>query len=219
MTKLYEAMVMAGITQRIELFNECGYTSKNLYEQISLLTEEQQKAIQSGFAWIQQNGFQDDVVVIGGTAVASHVPGGRKLTPDLDILVKSLSPFTELFHQQKINYESIADSAMVASLSFSGITVDVFNADFMMWQNRRLNSLVFSTAVRQNIGGVNWRVIDSALLMCMKSQTGRQKDMEDMILLWKKIQDKAEVQKMAKQLIAIGVMTKEEYTDMKSFMF
>lgn len=217
--KLYEQMVLAGLTNQIELFNETGYSSSNLFREISVLTEQQQSAIQQGFSWVQQKGLQDSVVIIGGTAVVCHIPGGRSLTPDLDLLVTNVAAVEKMLDEDGIAYTAIADAAMERSLAFGGVTATAFNVDFMAWENRRLNAAVFSTAGTCKVGGATWKVIDPALLMCLKAKSGRPKDMDDMRRLWQSINDKDRVKKMFKSLMSIGVLARDDWEDMSAFMF
>ncbi len=213
----YNQLVLAGLIQPLELFNENAYSSNNLYKEVSALTEEAQKKLQLGLQWLQGHNLKDEFVVFGGMAVVHYVPGGRPLTPDLDLVCHDLQRIIGLLEQEKVQFTALALSDAI--LPATGISIPVFDTDMLVLKNRQLNDYIMQTAQPGAIAGAVMRFIDPSILMCLKSKSGRPKDLDDAIKLWSVVKDKKKVIQVGKNLIRKGALTQEDLSDLQSFMY
>lgn len=152
-----------------------NFDSKNLFEKIGLLTEQQQRDIEKGLQWIDQN--YGDVIVVGGIAVVNYLTGSRTLTPDLDVMVNDLDHLKSKLDEQEINYENLINNL--------GITVPQFNTDFLDVHqgNFEINKLAIGQPNVTTIFGYKMKIIKPELLTIMKLELGRNKDLGDGLAL------------------------------------
>lgn len=152
-----------------------NFDSKNLFEKIGLLTEQQQRDIEKGLQWIDQN--YGDVIVVGGIAVVNYLTGSRTLTPDLDVMVNDLDHLKSKLDEQEINYENLINNL--------GITVPQFNTDFLDVHqgNFEINKLAIGQPNVTTIFGYKMKIIKAEILTIMKLELGRGKDFGDVLAL------------------------------------
>jgi predicted nucleotidyltransferase len=152
-----------------------NYTSRNLFNKVNLLNEEQVTKISKGIDWTLK--YYPSAVLIGGTALVHYLHGGRDLTPDLDFMVDSLSKIKNILDNQDILYRPLRDSYN----NIMGITVEDFNIDYLdaNINNPTLNKLILSTYNQGIIGGYSIKIINPELLTIMKLELSRQKDIQD----------------------------------------
>lgn len=161
------------------LLLEENYTSKNLWNKINLLKEQQLVGISNGLDWTVEN--IPSAVLVGGTAVVHYITGARDLTPDLDFLVNDINSL-----RTKLSYDDIKYSELNPGYGEPiGITVDDFNTDYLDPEkvNPRLNELILRTPSKATIGGHFVNIINPELLAIMKFELGRDKDVNDGIKL------------------------------------
>ncbi len=151
-----------------------NYSSLNLFNKISLLTEQQIQQISNGMEWTVNN--YPNAVVVGGTALVHYLKNSRDLTPDIDFMVDDIELLKEKLENDNIEYSPLRSTNQII-----GTTVDVFNTDYLDSStiNPTLNKIILSTAVRTQIGGYEVRIISPELLAIMKLELGRDKDIKD----------------------------------------
>lgn len=172
-------------TKKPTLHLKESFTSRNLYEEIALLTEKHAVHMSVGLQWTTEN--LPNAVLVGGAAVVHYLPGGRSLTPDLDFLVESINEVKLKLDDDGIYFTDLANPQATQATSGSplGVSVEDFNTDFIdpEMNNRILNRLVLSTPRKIHIGGVQVRVVAPELLAIMKIELGRDKDTDDAFAL------------------------------------
>jgi len=152
-----------------------NYTSENLFNKISILEYSTIDNFSDGMSWVENNEIQG--VLIGGTAVVNYLKSGRDLTPDIDYLVSNLNDVKTKLEKDNIDFKPIKDS----KLGNIGITVPKFNIDFLDSKigNKAINELILKTFTRTKIGGEDINIINPELLIIMKLNLGRTKDIND----------------------------------------
>ncbi len=160
---------------KINLSIKEGFASKHLYEKISILETSTIKNIERGMQWVHN--FIDDAVLIGGTSVVNYLKEGRDLTPDVDFLVKDISNLENKLNTAKLRFSFLRDS----NGRNIGITVPEFNIDFLDAKagNTSLHQLILKTFNLIMIGGTNLKICNPELLVIMKFEVGREKDLND----------------------------------------
>lgn len=163
------------------------FSSNNLYEKMSLLTESQIKDIYKGIEWTAKN--YGSAVIIGGTATVHYLKSSRDLTPDMDFLVDNVSDLEVKLYNDNIHFSPIkGDKGDI------GITVEEFNTDYLSVKsgNYLVNKLALKTAVNVNVGGISMKMITPEVLAIMKIELGRNKDVDDgLALITSKILNKS----------------------------
>jgi hypothetical protein len=156
-----------------------NFDSKNLFNKVSILTEDQVNRISSGLDWTVKN--VPDAVIIGGTALVHYLNGGRDLTPDLDFMVNNLPMVKAKLDNDDILYKALRGG----NIGLLGITVDNFNTDYLDSNigNTALNKMIMNTSRSARIGGSMVRIISPELLAIMKVELGRDKDLNDGLAL------------------------------------
>jgi hypothetical protein len=152
-----------------------NFDSKNLFNKVSILTEDQINRISSGLDWTVKN--VPDAVIIGGTALVHYLNGGRDLTPDLDFMVNNLS----MVKAKLDNDDKLYKALRGGNTGLLGVSVDDFNTDYLDSNigNTALNKTIMSTSKSARIGGAMVRIISPELLAIMKIELGRDKDLND----------------------------------------
>lgn len=156
------------------------FDSTNLFEKISLLSENQVVEIYNGIEWTTKN--YSNAVIIGGTAVVYYLNKGRDLTPDVDFLVEDVSELKSKLDNDNMHYDLIkGDKGNI------GITVEDFNIDYLDVNagNVVINKLILRTYKNAKIAGYTVKIIIPELLAIMKIEFGRDKDFEDGLSLIK----------------------------------
>ena len=152
-----------------------NHSSKNLFEKINILNEQQLSSIAQGLDWTLNN--ISSAVLIGGTAVIYYITGARDLTPDLDFMVHDISLVKNRLSMDDIHYSELN----VGYEQPLGLTVESLNTDYLDSQigNSKLNNLILSTYILGNIGGRQVKIINPELLAISKFETSRNKDVND----------------------------------------
>ena len=174
-----------------------NYTSKNLYNKVIKLTENQVQKISNGLDWVVK--YHPSAVLVGGTALVHYLSGGRDLTPDIDFIVGDMSKLKSLLDDQDILYRPLRDDNNNAI----GITVNKFNTDFLdaSMNSRELNKLILQSSNIAKIGGYNVKIVSPELLAIMKLELGRDKDIKDGF-----------------NLITSGLLNKNEYVNLTTHL-
>lgn len=147
------------------------FTSSNLEQKLNLLSDVELQKILLGFNWLKDN--HNNAVILGGVAVVSYINGGRLLTPDLDIMVNDINLIKEVLDNQGLKYSNLINDL--------GISVQEFNLDILDGNtgNKQLNQLILSDPIEHKIYGNNYRIIRPELLVILKLELGRTKDISD----------------------------------------
>lgn len=156
-----------------------NYSSKNLWEKVNILTEEQINSFTTGLEWTMNN-FKN-AVLIGGGATVHYISSARDLTPDLDFLVNDIDLVRTRLSRDNIKY----DRLYIGKEKSLGLVVDQFNIDYLDSNvgNIRLNELIMETSNVANVGGFQVKIINPELLAIMKFELGRDKDISDAFML------------------------------------
>jgi hypothetical protein len=198
---------------KLNLLNEAGYDSANLWWEVNALTLEQIKRTQSALDWLVDTGLQNAVVIVGGTAVAHHSGIARPLTPDIDFLVRDLQPIRRLLQQERIAYTPLE----FTDDSHVGISVPIFDADFMVMTNAKLNETIFATSRVSRFGGKPFRFIAPEMLAMMKLLTGRNKDLDDAVKVLQSLPSTASFKSLVKRLRSEKLINKQQSDDVLAF--
>ena len=161
------------------LYIQENYCSRNLWEKVNLLTEEQIGNIKRGLEWTVNN--FPNAVLIGGTATVHYITSARDLTPDLDFLVNDIGLVRTRLSRDSISFERL----YVGGEKSLGLVVEEFNTDYLDANvgNVKLNRLILTTPNTGNIGGYQVKIINPELLAIMKFELGRDRDINDAFLL------------------------------------
>ena len=156
-----------------------NFTSENLFEKINILTEGEKNKILHGLHWTSENVLE--AVLIGGISTVHYINGDRYLTPDVDFIIEDIDKFKSKLENDGYQYKSL-NSGQEYDL---GITIDEFNTDYLdsTKGNILLNKVILSTPNTTLIGGYEFKIINPELLAIMKLDLGRDKDIEDGLLL------------------------------------
>jgi predicted nucleotidyltransferase len=152
-----------------------NFDSENLFNKVSILTEDQRGRISAGLQWTVAN--IPDAVIIGGTALVHYLSGGRDLTPDLDFMVADLTTVKAKLETDDILYKALRGG----NVGLLGISVIDFNTDYLDSNigNTTLNKMILKTAGTAKIGGLQVKMINPELLAIMKIELGRDRDLTD----------------------------------------
>lgn len=178
MKYLREALHLAGLTEHVDLRNDKGFDSQNLFREMAVLAPAAVNKLQAGLQWIKNHNIQ--AVIIGGTAVAHYVAGSRPLTPDVDFLVANMTDVQNKLRQEQIQFTPLAEIG-----AFSGIQVPQFDTDFLDANSGtpEINRYVFQTARNERVGGATFPIISPEVLAIVKFNIGRDKDDKDAFML------------------------------------
>lgn len=173
------------------------FDSENLLREFLVLEDTDKRKVISGIDWLQEKGI--DAVLVGGTAVAHHLPSSRKLTPDVDFLVDDLEKVKKKLQDDDISFKLLSYGL--------GITVDEFDMDLLDVKsgNRRVKMYAFKDSDLYKIAGRDVRIASPESLVVMKFDSGRDKDDKDAMLM-----------------LQSGVVSKERYekvvNDLKGYV-
>jgi predicted nucleotidyltransferase len=156
-----------------------GFDSINLFDKVSLLNERQIAKISLGIEWTFNN--YPSAVLIGGTALIHYVENSRDLTPDIDFMIDDISDLKLILEENDVQFGDLKSG----NIGLLGINVDEFNVDYLdsNMGNVALNKLVLKTFKIANIGGFQVKIINPELLAIMKTELGRDKDLNDAFAL------------------------------------
>ena len=166
------------------------YGSSNLFDKLSLLTENQVSEIIKGLEWTTKN--IPDAVLVGGTALVHYLSNSRDLTPDIDFLIPDMQRL-----KSKLDNENFLYRPLIGVNGNMGITVNDFNTDYLDVNssgNAVINKLILKTNKIAKIAGHNVKIVIPELLAIMKIELGRDKDTKDGL-----------------SLITSGILNKEVY--------
>jgi len=161
--------------KNFNLLNENTFSSKNLFNKISLLEISTIDNMSIGMDWVHNNNI--NLALVGGTAVVNYLSSGRDLTPDVDYLVDNINDVKNKLKKDNISFSDLK-SHNGGNL---GITVPKFNIDFLDSSvgSKALNKMILLTKTKTNIGGTSVPIIIPELLAILKLDLGRTKDIED----------------------------------------
>ena len=156
-----------------------NYSSQNLWQKVNLLTEEQIYTLTKGLKWTVKN--IPDAVLIGGTATVNYVVNERELTPDLDFMITDIWSVKTKLNQDDIQFKSLN----IGTGKSFGIVVDKHNTDYLDSNvgNLTLNKLILKTSNTTTIGGYHLKIVPVELLVILKIELGRDKDLNDALSL------------------------------------
>lgn len=156
--------------------NEASFDSATLLKEMRKQSQSALDKIYQAFAFVAENEFQDECVLIGGMAVAQWL--SRAITPDVDFLCGDIEAVKAMLSKDGIDFSSVTFANLGAE---GGFTVQLFNADFLNpdESNMPVNFNLLSSAVPSTIAGMNILVADPAALAIQKLVTGRTKDLDD----------------------------------------
>jgi len=170
--KMYNKDKLPSLKEFIEKGN---FDSENLYNEISILEESAKNKILASIDWLKKNNINP--VLVGGTAVAHHLPLSRKLTPDIDFIVKEIEEVKRKLDDDGITYKPLSYSL--------GITVEELNMDILDFKsgNKHISSYAMKDNKESKIAGRNVKIASPEILSIMKFDVGRNKDTNDAIAL------------------------------------
>ena len=169
---------MAGLIEQVDLRNDKGFDSANLFREMSTLAPSIVNKLQMGLQWIKTHNIS--AVIIGGAAVAHYVQGARPLTPDVDFMTMNMADVQAKLRQDGIQFAPLAEIG-----AFTGIQVPQFDADFLDGTSGTplIIRYIFQTARNERIGGATFPIISPELLAIVKFNIGRDKDDKDAFML------------------------------------
>lgn len=161
--------------KKFNLLNENNFSSKNLFNKISLLEISTIDNMSIGMDWVHNNNI--NLALVGGTAVVNYLNSGRDLTPDVDYLVDNISDVKTKLKKDNISFSDLKSH----NGGTLGITVPKFNIDFLDSSigSKSLNKMILMTKTKTNIGGTSVPIIIPELLAILKLDLGRTKDIND----------------------------------------
>ena len=189
MDYLFEARMLAGLVEYIDLHNRDGFDSLNLFNEMAILQPGLLNKLQMGLQWIKNNNIH--AVIIGGTSVVHYVTAARSLTPDIDFLTADMAIVADKANKDGLSVKPINMT------SHRGLTIDEFDADFVDANHGGLAAIhryILDHPQMAQIGGSSFPVIAPEVLCVMKFAIGRDKDDADAFLL-----------------LQSGTFTKEQY--------
>jgi predicted nucleotidyltransferase len=154
------------------------FDSSNLFEKMSILSEAEYVDICKGITWTAKN--YPDAVIIGGTALIHYLHNSRNLTPDVDFMVDDISKLKLTLQDCNLHFSLIkGDKGNI------GITVEEFNTDYLSPNsgNPEINKLILSNYNTANICGNAVKIVIPELLVIMKIELARDKDVDDALAL------------------------------------
>ena len=160
------------------IFDVDDFDHPNLCHKLKLLSHHhQQLQMKLGFSWIKAH--VPNAVLIGGCAVVHYLSpdSDRELTPDMDMMVDDTDSIRERMDSQGIKYTELSHHL--------GLLVQDFNVDLLDASrgNVELNKTIVNSAIAFTIDGILIRVISPELLVIMKIELSRQKDIDDAYIL------------------------------------
>lgn len=153
-------------------------SSKNIVDKINLLSNSEIEKLYQGLAYTTTH--FPKAVMIGGCSVVAYVNSeNRVLTPDLDFLI-DINIVKHQLDFDNIRYRQLLDS----NENPIGITINDFT-DYLNIDtgNIKLNELIQSEYNTIRINGCIVKIIKSELLLILKLELSRNKDVEDALLL------------------------------------
>ena len=176
--------------------NEAFFDSATLLKEMRKQTQSALDKIYQAFAFVAENEFQDECILVGGMAVAHWT--SRAITPDVDFLCGDIEAVKAMLSKKKIAFSPITFANLGTT---GGLTVQSFNADFLDpdASNSAVNMNILDNAAPSMIAGMTILVADPAALAIQKLVTGRTKDLDDGFKLLA-VCDKTKLKTMLKKL-------------------
>jgi hypothetical protein len=176
--------------------NEAFFDSAILLKEMRKQTQSALDKIYQAFAFVAENEFQDECILVGGMAVAHWT--SRAITPDVDFLCGDIEATKAMLSKKKIAFSPITFANLGTT---GGLTVSSFNADFLDPEesNSAVNMNIIDSAAPSMIAGMRINVADPAALAIQKFVTGRTKDLDDGFKLLA-VCDKSKLKIMLKKL-------------------
>ena len=175
---------------------KANFDSATLLKEMRKQTQSALDKIYQAFAFVAENEFQDECVLVGGMAVAHWAT--RTITPDVDFLCRNIEAVKAALLKEGVEFLPITFANLGTT---GGLTVPSFNADFLdpAGSNVPVNMNILSNAESSLIAGMHINVADPAALAIQKFVTGRTKDLDDGFKLLS-VCDKLKLKVMLKKL-------------------
>lgn len=185
-----------GVLMNFHWLHKANFDSATLQREMRKQTTSALDKIYQAFAFVAENEFQDECILVGGMAVAHCTH--RTITPDIDFLCRNIGAVKASLSKDGIDFSPVTFANLGTA---GGFTVSSFNADFLDPEasNSAVNMNIFDSAVPSLIAGMTILVADPASLAIQKFVTGRTKDLEDSFKLLA-VCDKAKLKVMLKTL-------------------
>jgi|694.fasta_scaffold50935_3 hypothetical protein len=155
---------------------KANFDSATLLREMRKQTPSALDKIYQAFAFVAENEFQDECILVGGMAVAHWL--SRTITPDIDFLCGDIEAVKAALSKEGIEFSPITFANLGTE---GGFTVQLFNADFLNpdASNMPVNFNLLSSAAPSMIAGMRINIADPAALAIQKFVTGRTKDIDD----------------------------------------
>ena len=155
---------------------KANFDSATLLREMRKQTPSALDKIYQAFAFVAENEFQDECILVGGMAVAHWT--ARTITPDVDFLCKNIEAVKAALSKEKVEFLPITFANPGTT---GGLTVPSFEADFLDPEasNSSVNMNILDNAAPSMIAGMIILVADPAALAIQKLVTGRTKDLDD----------------------------------------
>ena len=175
---------------------KANFDSATLLKEMRKQTPSALDKIYQAFAFVAENEFQDECILVVGMAVAHWL--SRAITPDVDFLCRNINAVKAMLSKKKISFSPITFANLGTT---GGLTVSSFNADFLdpRAANMPVNMNIIDSATPSMIAGMIILVADPAALAIQKFVTGRTKDLDDGFKLLS-VCDKLKLKVMLKKL-------------------
>ena len=175
---------------------KANFDSATLLREMRKQTPSALDKIYQAFAFVAENEFQDECILVGGMAVAHWL--SRTITPDVDFLCKNIEAVKAALSKEKVEFLPITFANPGTT---GGLTVPSFEADFLDpdASNSAVNMNILDNAAPSIIAGMRINVADPAALAIQKFVTGRTKDLDDGFKLLA-VCDKSKLKIMLKKL-------------------
>ena len=185
-----------GVLMDFHWLKKANFDSATLLREMRKQTPSALDKIYQAFAFVAENEFQDECILVGGMAVAHWL--SRAITPDVDFLCRNINAVKAMLSKDGIEFSPVTFANLGTEVGF---TVQSFNADFLDPEpsNSAVNMNIIDSAVPSTIAGMNILVADPAALAIQKLVTGRTKDLDDGFKLLA-VCDKTKLKTMLKKL-------------------
>lgn len=175
---------------------KANFDSATLLKEMRKQTPSALDKIYQAFAFVAENEFQDECILVGGMAVAHWL--SRAITPDVDFLCGNINAVQGALSKEGIEFSPVTFANLGTN---GGLTVPSFDADFLdpRTANMPVNMNIIDSAAPSMIAGMTILVADPAALAIQKFLTGRTKDLDDGFKLLA-VCDKSKLKIMLKKL-------------------
>lgn len=161
------------MSNNLNLKDSSLFDSQSLHAEMAVLNPNAISKTQKAMQFIHDNNIPG--VIIGGIAV-SNFTHDRALTPDVDFLTANIENVKSVLQKSKIPFQTLASTG-----PYGGIYVPDLDTDFLDANigHSNLNHYILKNPTFAKIGGLNFPIINPAILTIMKFIIGREKDQVD----------------------------------------